>query len=174
LAWGGMLRNWWMVLGAVVSGVYSAGIAAWDEGEDLERRFGVEWRAYRAEVRNWWPRWRPYSAGVGARLYVARGCGPCSEVLAWLEARGPVGLEIVDAETLARGSIWRMRYEPGDGSRAVEGVRAMGRGLEHIHLGWALCGAALRLPGVWWGVQVVMDASGLGPRVLGDEVGRGA
>ena len=68
---------------------------------------------------------------------------------------------------LARGSIRRMRYEPGDGIGAVEGVRALGRALEHINFGWALCGAGLRLPGVWWGVQVVMDASGLGPRVVG-------
>ena len=85
----------------------------------------------------------------------------------WLEARGPVGLEILDAEMLPAGSIRRMRYEAGDGSYAVEGVRAMGRALEHIDLGWALCGAALRLPGVWWVVQMVMDASGLGPRVVG-------
>jgi protein-S-isoprenylcysteine O-methyltransferase Ste14 len=166
LAWAGMLRNGWLMLAAVVSSAYSAGIAAWDEGEDLEGRFGAEWRGYRAKVRNWWPRWTPYFAGPVARLYIARGCGPCSEVLAWLEERELVGLEIVDAETLAAGSIQRMRYVAGDGSDAVEGVRAMGRALEHIHLGWALCGAALRLPVVWQGVQLVMDASGLGPRVL--------
>jgi hypothetical protein len=34
------------------------------------------------------------------------------------------------------------------------------------HLGWALAGAALRLPGVWQSVQLLMDASGLGPRDL--------
>jgi protein-S-isoprenylcysteine O-methyltransferase Ste14 len=171
LAWGGMLRSGWLVLAAVISTVYSAGIAAWDEGEDLERRFGVEWREYRARVRNWRVLWQPYSAGPSARLYIARGCGPCSEVREWLERRAPVGLEIVDAETLGRGSLRRMRYEAGDGSEAVDGVRAMGRALEHLNAGWAMCGAALRLPVVWQAVQVVMDASGLGPRVLGDEVG---
>ncbi len=148
--------------------VYGAGIAEWDEREDLARRFGEEWKKYRTEVRSWRLRWRPYHSGVSARIYVAATCGPCSEVRAWLEARRPVGLEIVDAEVLAAGSIRRMRYEAGDGGDAVEGVRAMGRALEHLHLGWALAGAALRLPGVWQGVQLVMDASGLGPRVLGD------
>ena len=73
-------------------------------------------------------------------------------------------MRMVDAETLPAGSIRRMRYVAGDGSETVEGVRAMGRALEHLNAGWALCGAALRLPGVWWAVQVVMDASGLGPR----------
>ena len=167
LAWAGVLRNGWLVLVAAISAVYSAGIAAWDEGEDLERRFGAEWRAYRAEVRNWRVRWRPYAAGPRARLYIARTCGPCSELRAWIVTRAPAGLELVDAETLPAGSIRRMRYDAGDGSGAVEGVRALGRVLEHLNAGWALCGAALRLPGVWRGVQLVMDASGLGPRVVG-------
>jgi protein-S-isoprenylcysteine O-methyltransferase Ste14 len=166
LGWAGMLRSGWMAVAAVVSVVYSAGIAEWDEGQDLAERFGAEWREYRSVVRNWWPRWRPYCAGSAARIYIAASCGPCREPRAWLEARGPVGLEILDAEMLPSGSIRRMRYEAGDGSGAVDGVRALGRALEHLHLGWAVAGAALRLPGVWWGVQLVMDASGLGPRVV--------
>ena len=164
LVWAWMLRSGWMAVVAGMSVVYSAGIAEWDEAEDLKLRFGPDWQAYRAQVRNWWPRWRPYHAGSAARIYIARSCGPCSEVRAWLERRQPLGLQIVDAETLPRGSIRRMRYEPGDGCEAVDGVRALGRAMEHIHLGWAVCGAALRIPGVWQGVQVVMDASGLGPR----------
>ena len=75
-------------------------------------------------------------------------------------------MKIVDAETLPKGSIRRMRYDPGDGTAAVDGVRAFGRVLEHLHLGWAVAGAALRLPLVWQGVQLLMDASGLGPREL--------
>jgi hypothetical protein len=47
----------------------------------------------------------------------------------------------------------------------TEGVRALGRALEHLHLGWAFAGAVLRLPLVWQSVQLVMDASGLGPRL---------
>jgi protein-S-isoprenylcysteine O-methyltransferase Ste14 len=164
LLWAGMLRNGWLVLAAAMATIYSAGIAEWDEKEDLSRRFGEEWRAYRRSVRNWRLRWKPYAAGVPARIYIAATCGPCSEVRAWLEARGPVGLMVMDAEELPRGSINRMRYEPGDGIPAVDGMRAMGRALEHLNFGWAMAGAALRLPGVWWGVQLIMDASGLGPR----------
>jgi hypothetical protein len=73
---------------------------------------------------------------------------------------------VIDAEELPSGSIRRMRYDPTDGSPAVDGVRAMGRALEHLNFGWAMAGAALRLPGVWQGVQLLMDASGLGPRTL--------
>ena len=38
--------------------------------------------------------------------------------------------------------------------------------LEHLNLAWAIAGTALRIPGVWQSVQLLMDASGLGPRPL--------
>jgi protein-S-isoprenylcysteine O-methyltransferase Ste14 len=165
LAWGVMLQNIWLVLGAGISFLFSAGIANWDEGQDLGARFGGDWKAYRAEVGNWLPRWRPFAAGPPAKLFIAGTCGPCSEVRAWLESRSPIGLEFVAAETLPMGSIQRLRYEAGDGSERVEGVRALGRALEHLNLGWAIVGTTLRLPLVWQFVQLLTDVSGLGPRV---------
>lgn len=67
-------------------------------------------------------------------------------------------------ETSAEDFSTGMRYDPQDASDTTDGVRAMGRALEHLNLGWAICGTALRLPGVWQLVQLLMDASGLGPR----------
>jgi hypothetical protein len=84
----------------------------------------------------------------------------------WIEAREPIGLELIAAETLPAGSIQRLRYMPSGGGNAVEGVRALARVLEHLHLGWALAGATMRLPVVWQVIQLFMDASGLGPRTL--------
>jgi len=168
VAWAGMLRNGWLIVSALLSIAFSAGIANWDEQDDLRQRFGKEWLDYRSVVRNWFPRWRPYSAGPPAVLYIARSCEPCSRIGAWLEARKPLGLKILDAESLPAGSIQRMRYEANDGTPQTEGVRAMGRALEHLSLGWAIAGAALRTPGIWHLVQLLMDASGLGPRLIGD------
>ncbi len=166
LAWASLLRNGWLLGAAASSIIYSAGIAEWDEGQDLARRFGAEWRHYRTSVRNWLPRLRPYHAGPAARLYIAATCGPCSELRRWLQARRPLGLVMVDAETLPAGTIQRMRYDPGDGCARVNGVRALGRALEHLNLGWAVAGTALRLPIVWQSVQLLMDASGFGPQTL--------
>jgi len=170
LIWAAMLRNQWLVYAALMSAIYSAGVARWDEGLDLAERFGDAWKLYRMSVRDWRVRWRPYHAGPEATIYIAASCGPCSEVRRWIEARRPVGLLIVDAETLPAGSINRMRYDPGDGTATVDGVRAMGRALEHLNFGWAFAGAILRLPGVWQSVQLLMDASGLGPRELDSTV----
>ena len=164
LAWAALLRNGWMASAAVMSVIYSAGIAEWDERQDLKRRFGAEWVAYRSEVKNWCPRWTPFVGTAQSRIYIASTCGPCSELWRWIAKRKPRGLEILAAEQLPVGSIHRMRYEPGDGTPPVEGIRAFGRALEHLNLGWAYCGALLRLPGLWNAVQMVMDAAGFGPR----------
>jgi hypothetical protein len=166
LTWAAWLRSGWMAAAAGMSVVYSAGLAEWDEAEDLQHRFGEEWMTYRRQVCNWRPRWRPYYAGAASRLYVAETCGPCSELRSWLEVRKPMGLEIVNAESLPAGSIERMRYVPNDDGRGVEGVRALGCAMEHLNLSWTLAGMVLRMPIVWQSVQLLMDASGLGPRVL--------
>ena len=166
LLWAVVLGSALLLIPAVICIVYSAGLAEWDERDDLARRFGDDWRAYRRAVGNWRVRWTPYTAGPPATLYIARTCGPCSEVRRWFESRSLTGLHLEDAETLPAGSIRRIRYVPADGSGEVEGVRAVGRALEHLNLGWAIVGATLRLPVVWWIVQTVMDASGLGPRNL--------
>ncbi len=161
LLWALLLRNVWLLCGSAICLVYCMGIARWDEGVDLQHRFGSVWSAYRAQVPDWLPRWRPY-VPVEAKLYIARGCEVCSGVRVFLQRRIPVGVVIMDAETLASGTITRMRYVCE--GETVEGVRAMGRALEHLNLGWAAVGVALRLPGVWWVLQMVLDVSGMGPR----------
>jgi protein-S-isoprenylcysteine O-methyltransferase Ste14 len=166
LLWAALLRNPWLALGAAMCMLYSAGVAHWDEERDLVARFGEAWQDYRTNVPVCRLRWRPYHAGSPARLYIARFCGPCSEIRQWIESRHPIGLEFIDAETLPKGSIRRLRYDPADGTPPVEGLVAFAHALEHLNLAWAYCGLTLRLPIVHQALQLLMDASGLGPRTL--------
>jgi protein-S-isoprenylcysteine O-methyltransferase Ste14 len=166
LLWSWLLRSPWFVLAAAMATLYSAGIAHWDEDRDLSARFGQAWQHYRAAVPAWCLRWRPYHADLPARLYIARTCDPCSEIRQWIEDRHPIGLELIDAETLPEHSVRRLRYDPADGTPAVEGLVAFARALEHLSLGWAYCGITLRLPIVHQVLQLLMDASGLGPRII--------
>jgi protein-S-isoprenylcysteine O-methyltransferase Ste14 len=166
LLWALLLRNPWLVLAAVMSTLYSAGIAHWDEDRDLHARFQGLWQDYRKAVPGWRFRWCPYHAGAPARLYIARTCDSCSEIRRWIEHRHPIGLEFIDAETLPKDSIQRVRYDPGDGTVPVEGVVAFARALEHLNLAWAYCGFTVRLPVVRQVLQLLMDASGLGPRAI--------
>jgi protein-S-isoprenylcysteine O-methyltransferase Ste14 len=172
--WGLIVGSWWVVLAGPMSVVYGCGIAASDEGATLGARFGAPWRSYRNHVRAWIPRLSPYHASADgaapetppARLYVAATCGPCSEIAAWFGARRPLGLELVAAELHPSRDLWRITYEPGDGSRDEEGVAAVARALEHVHLGWALIGWTMRLPLLRSVLQLLIDASGGEAKVI--------
>lgn len=165
LAWAAVLHSIWLTLGAICGIVYSAGLANWDEAEDLRERFGLPWQHYRAEVHNWLPRWRPYiSAEQPARLWISGECGPCNEVRQWFAKHEAHGLIITPAEDHPTLQLRRIRYE--DGEYGVDGVRAVFRALEHLHLGWAFAGMALSMPWIWWLVQTILDACGLGPREI--------
>jgi protein-S-isoprenylcysteine O-methyltransferase Ste14 len=167
-AWGCVLRNPWVAAAGIMSFLYSLGLAAWDEGEDMRVRFGKPWEEYRNNVKAWRPRLTPWHAPDRplARLYVAETCGPCSEVRRWFESHGAVLLHVVAAEDHPTRDLQRITYDPMDGTDVDEGVDAFARGLEHINLGWAFAGACLRLPGIKHLVQILLDGSGLGPRSI--------
>ena len=46
-AWGCVLRTPWVAAAGIMSFLYSLGLAAWDEGEDMRVRFGKPWEEYR-------------------------------------------------------------------------------------------------------------------------------
>jgi hypothetical protein len=163
-----VVRNPWVAAAGVMAHIYSAGLAGWDEDEDLRRRFGGAWMAYRSAVPRWIPRLRPWTEPdcPAARLFVAESCGMCSEVGQWFARRKIRGLVIVAAETHPSQALRRITYEPADGSRAASGIAAVARALEHIHLGWAFVGFALRLPIVNPLAQLLADASGAEPRLI--------
>lgn len=186
IGWGALLQSWWVAAAGAMAAIYSAGFATGDERMDLERRSAVGWQVFSRRVRPWIPRWRPVDGGTlaadveasgatvdgrvepprfgRATLYVAEECGPCSEVRAWFSRRSPVGIEIVAAEHHPSRSLTRITYDPGDGTGNAEGVAAIGRALEHVHLGWAMLGMFVRLPVVCEMIQLVTDASGGNPR----------
>src|SRR5262249_46195028 len=148
LAWGLLLRNTFVAAGAVVGIVYGVGLAGWDERADLDARFGAAWRRYRAAVRAWGIRWKPWHdpAQPVARLYVAETYGHCSEVRRWIEARKPIGLIVLAAEDHPVRELERISYDPGDGTGDELGIAAFARALEHLNLAWAAVGFILRLP----------------------------
>lgn len=163
LAWGAILHNGWIAAAGIMAHIYSAGLARWDEGEDLASRFGQSWRAYRKEVHNWIPRWRPFVGG-DAVLYVSETCGMCSQVKRWFERRSPTGLTIRPAEE-SEIALRRVTFVDSDGV-TDNGVAAMARALERIHLGWAYLGWGMRLPIMQNILQLLVDASGGEPREI--------
>jgi protein-S-isoprenylcysteine O-methyltransferase Ste14 len=163
-----ILGNAWLAAAGVVAYQYSHGLAGWDEGEDLQRRFGDAWLEYRSGVRRWVPRFRPWHRPdqPPAQLFASATCGMCRQVAAWFERRGVQGLVIVPAESHPSQALRRITYEPSDGSRSASGIEAVARALEHVHLGWAFLGFLIRLPVVRRFSQLLADASGAQPRTI--------
>ncbi|GAA3717249.1 hypothetical protein GCM10022224_098690 [Nonomuraea antimicrobica] len=151
---------------AVVCVAYGAGLASWHEGTQLLARYGADWTTYRAHVRAWLPRVRPYAGLPHADVYVAATCERCDQLGRWVGRRRPVSLRILPAENHPAG-LRRMTYERADGLRA-QGVAAFAHVAQHLHLGWAVLGWFLLLPGVGWFAQLCADAFGAGP--VGREV----
>jgi len=142
--------------------VFSAGLAEWHEGQVLEERFGALYVAWRQQVRPWIPRWRPWSP-FQATLYYAEGCTPCEGLARWLQSKRPVGLRLMPAQDHPDRDLLRLTYDPGDGNAEEDGVLALARAMERIHLGYAAMGWLMRLPGMSGLIQAAVDASGGGP-----------
>lgn len=155
-----------LLAGVVVVIPYSAGLAAWHEDDQLRRSYGEDWLRYRAAVRAWLPRWRPWPGSPPARVYVAGSCDVCDDLGRWIADRAPVALDVVPAEGHPAG-LRRLTYESSDGRERAHGVAALARALQHLNLGWAWLGWMLLLPGVARAVQFVVDGLGFGPRDLG-------
>jgi protein-S-isoprenylcysteine O-methyltransferase Ste14 len=163
-----VLWNPWVAGAGVMAHLYSAGLAGWDEDADLGGRFGSHWLAYRRSVRRWIPRLRPWHRPdlPPAQLFVSETCGMCSPVGQWFVRRRATHLVVVPAESHPSQALTRITYEPADGARPARGVEAVARALEHVHLGWALVGCFLRIPGIAQLTQLLADASGAQPRRL--------
>jgi protein-S-isoprenylcysteine O-methyltransferase Ste14 len=168
LVLGVVLGNPWISAGGVMAHIYSIGLAGWDEGEDLRRRFGPDWTTYRQRVRRWLPRWRPWYVDERpvATLFVSEECEMCRPVGQWFQGRGARGLRIVAAERHPTRALMRITYEPADGGPPADGVGAIARALEHVHLGWAMIGFLLRMPIVSAIAQLLADVSGAEPRKI--------
>ena len=166
--WGIVNQSFWMAMAGAMGMIYGLGLARWSEDDEMPARFGVPWSAYRTNVRALWPRMRPWRDETlpKARIYIAENCGPCSELRRWFERRSPIGLEILAAEDHPKRSLRRITYDPQDGSPEEEGLAALARGLEHLHFGWALMAAGIRLPIIRPFLQLLCDASGFGPQSI--------
>jgi protein-S-isoprenylcysteine O-methyltransferase Ste14 len=156
--WGALWGNPWLLAAAALGGAYSVFVACPREDLALEERYGASWRSYRAHVGRWWPRWRPWPMWTSARLYLDQDCPVCGQLGRWLESLAPPGLEVQPAVNHPDAPLARPAYEPGDGTPEEHGVVAVARALEHIHLGWAFLGCAVRLPLIRVVAQAVYDA----------------
>ncbi|MGI9605664.1 MAG: methyltransferase family protein [Acidimicrobiales bacterium] len=151
-----------VVLAAAVSAVGYSRLFSALEQDELIDRFGDDWALLANGQRRWLPTWRPSAHAEPATIWIGFSCEVCDPIARFLAARRPVGLDIRDAASHP-DVLFRARYERADGVE-LDGVRAVGAALEHLHLAWAFAGWLLRLPVAWRWWQLIGDAVGFGPR----------
>ena len=160
-----VLLEWRLAAAAVLAAVFAAVLAARHEDDELTARFGASWGTYRRAARSWFPRFQPVDGNAPAELWVSATCSVCAPVGAWFARRAPAQLTVRAAEEHPAG-LRRVRYSRPDGTGTASGIAAIGRGLEHLGLGWAVVGWILRAPVLAPVLQVAVDAVGGGPREL--------
>lgn len=146
-----------MVVAAAAAVAFSEGFVRWHQHQDIARRFGEDWRRYKASVRNWRPRWRPYFPAP-ATLYVAEQCDLCQELARWIVGLNPAGLQVAAGEDHPERDLARVTYRSFDAAFEDDGVAAVARALEHVNLFLALIGWTMRLPGIRHALQLLFDA----------------
>jgi protein-S-isoprenylcysteine O-methyltransferase Ste14 len=145
-----------LLIGLVVSVAYTLGVSNPQEFDAMEERFGVEWNKYKSTVPAWSFLWRPINIPKGT-IYFKKNCNSCSSVRRWFERHKPFNLEFRHAEDYTEGVLLQVKYVDHLG-REVSSVKAIANGLEHINLGWVTLGWFMRLPGINYIIQNIIDS----------------
>ena len=97
-----------------------------------------------------------------SKLYYEVSCEVCNDIGQWFIRRSPEGMTVEPASNYQGTRLKRITYVSSTGEE-VSGVLAIAAALQNIHLGWAMFGWLLQLPGVSHIAQLAMDASGAAP-----------
>ncbi len=168
LVWSWMFNSWFVFLLGVVAVVYCVGIARWSEGVDLKGRFGEDWVRYDARIKAWKCSLAPvrggFEGGENARVFIDDRCVVCQSIALWIGGRGAVGLDVIAAKGWEGEALKRLTYVDVRSGERFEGVLAMARVFQHIHVGWAWLGWVAMIPGITHFIQLVVDSAGGGAR----------
>lgn len=148
-----------MVLAALVAIVtFSELFVRWHHTIDIEHCFGDSWKEYKAHVRNWLPRWKPY-APQPVQVYYATDCNICQDTKSWLEKLAPCNVEFLSAQEHSSRDLERICYTH-NGEFEDDGTNAVARVFERINLSFALLGCFMRLPIINRIIQMLADTCG--------------
>ncbi|MBR0696072.1 methyltransferase [Bradyrhizobium lablabi] len=133
--------------------IFDSVFASWYNRVHIALAMPEDWARYRAEVRDWRFRARPYISRTATLRFPDSGRD--SRALAWLMRHVADGLKIEMAPS--RPSVLRQRivYVSSDPDLDAVGIAAFGRALEHLGGIPAFIGWMMRLPGANHLVELV-------------------
>ncbi len=143
------------LIGTLVSIAYTVGVSDYQEYSDLKKRFGKDWVTYISEVPKWYFLWKPKNMPKGV-IYFQKGCNQCEGTRTWFYDRQTTNLSIEYSSMYVGPSILQVTYIDYLGNE-YKSVEAIAYALEHINLGWASLGWLMRMPGVNYLLQAIVD-----------------
>ncbi len=138
LAIGFMIDSIWVALAAAMAWVFVKGLVRWHHRHDLLVRFPAGWPRYRANVPEWRPRWRPWSAGRAIMSYNEQN----KTQNLWIGILQKYHAVDIDYQPAGAGSL---TYREPDETRVFFGLVAVGKSLNRINFLCAMVGAGILL-----------------------------
>jgi protein-S-isoprenylcysteine O-methyltransferase Ste14 len=143
LVLGVFLMNIWIMAAAVMAWIFVQGMVRWHHRHDLLKRFPEGWPEYKENVREWRPRWKPWTKGMAVLELNAR-----RSVLRKILSQA-VGLEV-------RETSGPTTYENQQNLRNFQGLSAVLVALTHVNFAWMIFAATLLIP--WLAIQHLWNA----------------
>jgi len=149
-----------LMIGFVVSIVYTIGISNNQENTDMRKRFKESWLNYKETVPKWRFLWKPINIPKGT-IYFKRDCNQCSELKIWFEQRKATNLVLRYADQHPQ-KIKQVTYTDylGNNHNSITGLA---HAIEHINLCWASLGWLMRIPIINYLLQKIVNGIGFGP-----------
>lgn len=133
LVLGVFLMNIWIMAAAVMAWIFVQGMVRWHHRHDLLKRFPEGWPEYKENVREWRPRWKPWTKGMAVLKLNAR-----RSVLRKILSQA-VGLDV-------RETSGPTTYENQQNLRNFQGLSAVLVALTHVNFAWMIFAATLLIP----------------------------
>ncbi len=133
LVLGVFLMNIWIMAAAVMAWIFVQGMVRWHHRHDLLKRFPEGWPEYKENVREWRPRWKPWTKEMAVLELNAR-----RSVLRKILSQA-MGLDV-------RETSGPTTYENQQNLRNFQGLSAVLVALTHVNFAWMIFAATLLIP----------------------------
>ncbi|MFK8059105.1 MAG: isoprenylcysteine carboxylmethyltransferase family protein [Polaribacter sp.] len=151
-------QSYFLLLGLVISILYTTGVSNNQENEDMKLRFGDLWTNYKKKIPSWYFLWKPIGIPKGV-IYFKQNCNQCEGIKEWFENQKLNNLDIKYSNTYKGNKLMQVTYINHSG-KEYKSVKAIANGLEHINLGYASLGWFLRFPLINFVIQTIVNVLG--------------
>lgn len=149
-------QSYFLLIGSLVSILYTIGVSNPQEYQDMKIRFGKDWNNYKNNVPNWRFLYKPKNIPNGT-IYFKNKCNQCEQIKKWFNKRETNNLTINYSYKYTKYNLLQVTYVDYYGNE-YKSIKAIAHALEHINLIYASIGWLMRFPIVYHILQAIIDS----------------